>query len=56
MNSIYVLEVTFTLNGKPGEAALAEKAAKALQVNPLFKVMYDENYILQLDIIDALYR
>ena len=39
MNSICVLEITFTLNGKPGEVALVEKAAKALQVNPLFKVM-----------------
>ena len=36
MNSICVLEITFTLNGKSGEVDLVEKAAKALQVNPLF--------------------
>ena len=39
MNSICVLEVTFTLNGKPGEVALVENVAKALQINPLFNVM-----------------
>lgn len=40
INSIFVTEVTFTLNGNSGEVALVVNAAKALHVNPLFSVMF----------------